>query len=218
MVHIPQGRGLFPRLTVEESLRLSHYSGQMGEKFDAAYSAFPVLKQRSTQLVGTLSGGEQQMLAMARALLVKPKLLLLDEMSQGLAPTVVQQLFQRIDLFRQQGTAVFLVEQFVDSALAVADRAYVFEQGTIAHEAPAALLRRDQTVLASSYLGTAIDVKAPVLAAAAGDGRSGRLMEDLTFKLPAEIKRALEEKADREGRRTEELLLEVLGTSAKEAS
>jgi len=219
---VPEGRRLFGRLRVRENLTLGTYTNKdpahRAGRLGFVYSLFPILRERAEQRAGTLSGGEQQMLAMARALLVKPKLLLLDEMSQGLAPTVVQQLFQRIDLFRQQGTAVFLVEQFVDSALAVADRAYVFEQGTIAHEAPAALLRRDQTVLASSYLGTAIDVKAPVLAAAGGDGTSGRLMEDLTFKLPAEIKRALEEKADREGRRTEDLLLEVLGTSAKEAS
>jgi branched-chain amino acid transport system ATP-binding protein len=207
MVHIPQGRGLFPRLTVEDTLRLASYSGQTSFGYDEAFEAFPVLKDRLHQLVGTLSGGQQQMLAMARALLVKPKLLLLDEMSQGLAPAVVQQLFERIHLFRQQGTAVFLVEQFVDSALAVADRAYVYEQGSIAHEAPASVLRQDQAVIASSYLGTALDVEAPTV----GDGAArGQLLEDISIKLPAEVKRSIEERAAKEGKPPEELVLSML--------
>src|SRR2546421_139000 len=105
------------------------------ERLEAAYDVFPRLKQRRRQAVGTLSGGEQQMVAMARAILTQPRLLMIDEMSQGLAPTIVRQLFQMVDLFRQQGTAVLLVEQVVESALAVADRAYIFEHGSIAHEA-----------------------------------------------------------------------------------
>jgi branched-chain amino acid transport system ATP-binding protein len=209
MVHVPQGRGLFPKLTVQDTLELSHYSGRTAG-FDLAFEAFPVLRDRRNQLVGTLSGGQQQMVAMARALLVRPKLLLVDEMSQGLAPAVVQQLFERIGLFKEQGIAVFLVEQFVDSALAVADRAYVFEQGTIGHEAPADVLRRDQAVIASSYLGTAAEVEE-------GPRESGRaaapqLLEDLSVKLPAEIKRALQERAEREGRPTDEVVLEMLGS------
>jgi branched-chain amino acid transport system ATP-binding protein len=206
MMHIPQGRGLFPKLSVQETLRLAAYSGHTGG-FDEAYEAFPVLKRRLSQLVGTLSGGEQQMVAMARALLVKPKLLLLDEMSQGLAPAVVQQLFERIDLFRRAGTAVFLVEQFVDSALAVADRAYVFEQGTVAHTGRAASLREDQGVIASSYLGTAVDVKVPAVT----DG-GARVLDEISVQLPAELKRALQERAVQEGKTTEDIISELLGS------
>jgi branched-chain amino acid transport system ATP-binding protein len=216
MVHIPQGRGLFPKLSVEETLDLSFYSGAAKPDLDLAFSAFPVLKDRRRQLVGTLSGGQQQMVAMARALLVKPRLLLVDEMSQGLAPNVVQDLFERIEVFKKEGIAVFLVEQFVDSALAVADRAYVFEQGTVAHEAPADVLRADQAVIASSYLGTAAEGEAAI-AATERNGRTkldAQLMEDLALRLPAEIKRALEERAVKEGRNTHELVLEILGSTA----
>jgi ABC-type multidrug transport system ATPase subunit len=197
---------------VEETLRLTAYSGHAGASYEEAFTAFPVLKKRLSQLVGTLSGGEQQMLAMARALLVKPKLLLLDEMSQGLAPAIVQQLFERIHLFQERGTAVFLVEQFVDSALAVADRAYVFEQGRVAHEAVAAVLRQDQAVIASSYLGTALDVEAPVVDAGVA---KDELLEDLAIKLPADVKRAIEERAAREGKPPEELVMGMLGGAGK---
>ena len=217
MIHIPQGRGLFPKLTVQETLELAHYSGHTGGGFEEAYEAFPVLGQRRSQLVGTLSGGEQQMVAMARALLVKPRLLLIDEMSQGLAPVVVQQLFERIGLFRLNGTAVLLVEQFVDSALSVADRAYVFEQGTVAHEADAAVLRQDQTVIAGSYLGTAaeVEVEAVEAVAAAANGTQPELLEELNVKLPAVLKRALQERADREGRVPAELVREILSKAKK---
>ena len=216
MVHIPQGRGLFPKLSVEETLGLSFYSGAANPDLEIAFSAFPVLKERRRQLVGTLSGGQQQMVAMARALLVRPKLLLVDEMSQGLAPNVVQDLFERIELFKQEGIAVFLVEQFVDSALSVADRAYVFEQGTVAHEAPASVLRQDQAVIASSYLGTAAEGEAAEQALAnAGVPAHPQLLEDLQLRLPAEIKRALEDRAVKEGRDTHELVLELLGSKTE---
>jgi ABC-type branched-subunit amino acid transport system ATPase component len=124
LAHVPEGRGLFPTMSVEDTLRLATDSSGAKAKLEDAYEVFPRLKQRRHQAVGTLSGGEQQMMAMARAILAKPRLLMIDEMSQGLAPTIVRQLFQMIDVFRQQGTAVLLVEQFVESALAVADRAF----------------------------------------------------------------------------------------------
>ena len=211
VLHIPQGRGLFPQLSVEETLRLGWYSGHRGSNFDAAFSAFPILKSRRGQLVGTLSGGEQQMVAMARAMLVKPKLLLIDEMSQGLAPAVVEQLFEHIRTFKKEGIAVFLVEQFVDSALAVADRAYVFEQGTVAHEEAAWSLRQDQAVLASSYLGTAADVEAPV--ARTAEALPPQLLAEWELQLPAELKRSLEERAEAEGKATHELVLDMLSSS-----
>ncbi|TMC85178.1 MAG: ATP-binding cassette domain-containing protein, partial [Chloroflexi bacterium] len=128
----------------EDTLRL--VSNAAGREVDIAdaYALFPKLRERRRQLVGTLSGGEQQMVALARAILSQPRLVMIDEMSQGLAPTVVRQLFEIIRVFRRQGIAVLLVEQFVESALDVADRAYVFEHGTIALSGSAAELRSDR--------------------------------------------------------------------------
>jgi ABC-type multidrug transport system ATPase subunit len=154
------------------------------------------------------------MVALARALIVKPKLLLLDEMSQGLAPALVQQLFERIDVFRRESISVFLVEQFVDSALAIADRAYIFEQGTVAHEGRADVLRADQAVIASAYLGTAAGEEGPAVPSE-DRAPAPAFLEDLQVRLPAEIKRALQERADKEGRATDDLVLELLGSGSK---
>ena len=221
LLHVPQGRGLFAKLTVEETLRLAAYSGHRGGDFSAAFDTFPVLSRRRHQVVGSLSGGEQQMLALARALLVKPKLLMVDEMSQGLAPAVVQRLFGYLEAFKTSGTAVLLVEQFVDAALSIADRAYVFEQGTIKLEERASVLRRDQKLIASSYLGSTDDDPTPAgVNGAAGDvaqgadktmPKSAELMEEMVLKLPAELKRSIQEQAAREGRPPDEVLLEILG-------
>ncbi|GAC1331316.1 MAG: hypothetical protein NVSMB17_09350 [Candidatus Dormibacteria bacterium] len=208
MVHVPQGRGLFPKLSVEETFKLAAYSGSQSDDFSIAFDAFPVLKDRRAQLVGTLSGGQQQMVAMARALLVRPQLLLVDEMSQGLAPLVVQQLFEHLTAFKEQGIAVLLVEQFVDAALSVADRAYIFEQGTIVREADAAELRRDQSVIAGAYLGSAAEIEANIESNA--PRLSADLLDELTLKLPAEIKRALEDRAAREGKDKDVLVMELL--------
>ncbi|HEY6876241.1 MAG TPA: ATP-binding cassette domain-containing protein [Candidatus Dormibacteraeota bacterium] len=216
LAHIPEGRGLFPRLSVEDTLRLATDTSGKPENLAAAFDVFPRLKQRRRQAVGTLSGGEQQMVAMARAILVQPRLLMIDEMSQGLAPTIVRQLFQMIDVFRSQGIAVLLVEQFVESALAVADRAYIFEHGSIAHEAAAEELRRDRSVIAGSYLGTAAAAPGDAIEVASnGNGHHKRitdpqLMEILSMRVPAEVKRALEERAEREGRSAGALALELL--------
>ena len=212
LAHIPEGRGLFPTMSVEDTLRLATDSTGARVKLEAAYEVFPRLKQRRHQAVGTLSGGDQQMVAMARAILARPRLLMIDEMSQGLAPTIVRQLFQMIDVFRQQGTAVLLVEQFVESALAVADRAYVFEHGTIAHEAAAEELRRDRNLISGSYLGSTATETAAIEVAANGNGHKPHpeLMEIVSMRVPAEIKRALEERADLEGRPVGALALELL--------
>ena len=212
LAHIPEGRGLFPTMSVEDTLRLATDSTGARVRLEAAYEVFPRLKQRRHQAVGTLSGGEQQMVAMARAILARPRLLMIDEMSQGLAPTIVRQLFQMIDVFRQQGTAVLLVEQFVESALAVADRAYVFEHGTIAHEAAAEELRRDRNLISGSYLGSTATETAAIEVAANGNGHKPHpeLMEIVSMRVPAEIKRALEERADLEGRPVGALALELL--------
>jgi ABC-type branched-subunit amino acid transport system ATPase component len=213
MVHIPQGRGLFPQLSVAETLRLASYSGASSADLEPALDAFPMLKTRLAQAVGTLSGGQQQMVALARALLVQPKLLFLDEMSQGLAPAVVQQLFERVELFRKNGTSVFLVEQFVDSALAIADRAYVFEQGTVAVEGPASVMRRDRDVIAGAYLGTAV-----AMADVNGNGHRTPTasLAELSIKLPAELKRTVQEMAAREGKEPGEMVVELLGAKGRE--
>ena len=213
LAHIPEGRGLFPRLSVEDTLKIATDTTGHRAPVDVAYDVFPRLKQRRRQAVGTLSGGEQQMVAMARAVLAKPRLLMIDEMSQGLAPTIVRQLFKMIDIFREQGIAVLLVEQFVESALEVADRAYIFEHGSISHEASAAELRRDRGLISGSYLGsaatetTAIDV---VNGNGNGHFPHPDLMEVVSMRMPAPLKRALEERADREGRSVGALALELL--------
>jgi branched-chain amino acid transport system ATP-binding protein len=219
LAHIPEGRGLFPRLSVEDTLRVATDTTGNKASLDVAYDVFPRLKQRRHQAVGTLSGGEQQMVAMARAILTRPRLLMIDEMSQGLAPTIVRQLFRLIDVFREQGIAVLLVEQFVESALEVADRAYVFEHGSIAHEASSDELRRDRKLISSSYLGTeaqgesvAIHVVTNGHANGNGNGHFPHpdLMEIVSMRMPPALKRALEERAEREGRTVAALALELL--------
>ncbi|HEY0830181.1 MAG TPA: ATP-binding cassette domain-containing protein, partial [Candidatus Dormibacteraeota bacterium] len=209
LVHIPEGRGLFPTLSVEDTLRL--VTNSVGHEVDVApaFALFPKLRERRRQLVGTLSGGEQQMVALARAILSQPRLVMIDEMSQGLAPTVVRQLFDIITVFREQGIAVLLVEQFVESALDVADRAYVFEHGTIAMSGPAVELRSDRKLVTGSYLGTAVDAGAP---AANGNGHhlDPALMETMSVKVPAKVKRALELRAENEGRPAGAVVVELL--------
>jgi branched-chain amino acid transport system ATP-binding protein len=217
LAHIPEGRGLFPRMTVHDTLLLA--SDNTGSRVDTrvAYEAFPRLQQRRWQPVGTLSGGEQQMVAVARALLARPRLVMVDEMSQGLAPTIVQQLFEMLGVLRRQGIAVLLVEQFVESALDVADRAYIFEHGTVGHEAPAAELRADRKLISGSYLGSAVDDGAPVGVAANGNGHrvDVELMEVLALKVPPAVKRAIEERAEQEGRPAGAIALELLEGAKK---
>ena len=210
LIHIPEGRGLFPRLTVEDTLRL--VSNTAGHEVDIApaFQLFPKLRERRRQLVGTLSGGEQQMVAMARAILSRPRLVMIDEMSQGLAPSVVRQLFEIIRVFRDEGIAVLLVEQFVESALDVADRAYVFEHGSIVLSGAAVDLRSDRKLVAGSYLGTAVET--PAMAAADGNGHrvDPALMEIVSVRVPAKVKRALEQRAEAEGRPTGAVAIELL--------
>ncbi len=157
IAHVPQGRGTFPELTVEENLEVGAYvrkdrSAIRGD-IDRWYELFPRLAERRGQLAGSLSGGEQQMLAVARALMSQPRLLLLDEPSLGLAPIVIRDLFSRFDqLNEQEGVTMFIVEQNANLALGIADRAYVLEAGQIVITGSADDLRADDAVR-RAYLG-----------------------------------------------------------------
>jgi branched-chain amino acid transport system ATP-binding protein len=212
LVHIPEGRGLFPSISVEDTLRL--VSNTAGREVDLrpAFDLFPRLRERRNQVVGTLSGGEQQMVALARAILSEPRLVMIDEMSQGLAPTVVRRLFEIIRVFREKGIAVLLVEQFVESALDVADRAYVFEHGTIGLSGEASELRSDRKLVAGSYLGTAVEDIGPSGASRhlPVNGEDPALMEIVAVRVPARVKRALEQRAESEGRPAGALAVELL--------
>lgn len=156
IAHAPEGRRIFPRMTVAENLDLGGFlrRDRAGLAADRGYvlDLFPKLRERIDQNAGTMSGGEQQMLAVARALMARPRLLLLDEPSMGLAPVLVDLIFETICKIRDQGTTVLLVEQNARAALAVADRAYVLESGLITVQGTAADLATDAAV-AAAYLG-----------------------------------------------------------------
>lgn len=153
---VPEGRGIFSRLTVAENLDMGAFSRQdrssLGEDMDQVYQLFPRLKERRKQVAGTLSGGEQQMLATARALMAKPRLLLLDEPSMGLAPLLVESVFETIKRINETGTTILLVEQNATVALAVADRGYVLQTGEIVLKDSAEQLQENEMVQ-KSYLG-----------------------------------------------------------------
>jgi branched-chain amino acid transport system ATP-binding protein len=156
LVQVPEGRQLFDRMTVEDNLFMGAYlraeAAETMRDLDRMYSLFPVLGERKKQLAGSMSGGEQQMCAIARALMARPLLLLIDEMSLGLAPVVVQQLTDVLAEIRHEGMTLLLVEQDVQTALSIADRGYVMETGSIVHSGPAKLLVSDPAVR-QAYLG-----------------------------------------------------------------
>ncbi len=154
--HVPEGRQLFPFMSVEENLALGAYTGRTRDKLketmDEQFEFFPRLKERRTQMAGTLSGGEQQMVAIARGLMAHPKLLLLDEPSLGLAPKIVEEVFENIQRIRGRGVTVLIVEQNVVDALSIADRGYVVENGAIEMQGTSKELLNDERVRAA-YLG-----------------------------------------------------------------
>jgi branched-chain amino acid transport system ATP-binding protein len=154
----PEGRGVFPGMTVRENLEMGAYARGAGQAadYERVYSLFPRLAERQHQMGGTLSGGEQQMLAIGRGLMARPTMFLLDEPSLGLAPQLVRQIFEIIGEIRRQGTTVLLVEQNAVQALRLADRAYVLESGRVVKEGPAADLLADDSVRAA-YLGGDIE-------------------------------------------------------------
>ena len=154
--HVPEGRKIFGNLTVMENLELGAYlrkdKTQVKKDYNMVFEKFPILKERKNQNAGTLSGGEQQMLAIGRALMSRPKMLLLDEPSMGLAPMVVKDIFDTIVEINSTGTTVLLVEQNANMALSIADRAYVLETGNIVIDGNADVLLRDDRIR-EAYLG-----------------------------------------------------------------
>ncbi len=151
---VPEGRRIFPRMTVRENLQLGAYP--LGKRDDPVslervYQLFPALSKREQQTAGTLSGGEQQMVAIGRALMASPRLLMLDEPSLGLAPVMIDQLYERLQQLRKEGLTILLVEQYVSGALELADRAYVIETGTVKSEGRASELLEDPAIQ-RSYL------------------------------------------------------------------
>ena len=156
MVHVPEGRRIFQGLTVQENLMMGAYSqkdkAKIAKNLELVFTQFPRLKERSRQLAGTLSGGEQQMLAMGRALLADPELIVLDEPSMGLSPLLVSEVFEIVKSFREAGKTVLLVEQNAKKAMSISDRVYVLETGAITTSGAASDLINDESIK-KAYLG-----------------------------------------------------------------
>jgi branched-chain amino acid transport system ATP-binding protein len=211
IAHVPAGRGIFPTLSVSDNLRMGLYgagrdgTADGGQAVEQVLDTFPILRERLHQAAGTMSGGQQQQLAIGRALVQRPRLLLLDEMSMGLAPSIVADLFGLVAELKSSGIAVVMVEQFVGQALAVADRAVVLEQGAVvASGAPAELSSDD---IAAAYLGGG-EAPAVTVRPAPDSAR-----ERLGVALRGSDARRLERLAARDGRAPEEVLGELVSAA-----
>jgi len=210
IAHVPEGRGIFPGLSVAENLRMARYGvgadrGAAATALEEVFGFFPILRERRGQPAGTMSGGQQQQLAIARALLQRPRLLLLDEPSLGLAPAVVADVLGVVAQLRSRGIAVILVEQFVREALKIADDAAVMEQGRVVLQGPVAELSGNR--IAAAYLGhekAAVEAQPPA---------PGRGLETLTLTLPGRKVRELERRAAASGES-----IDTLVTAALEAT
>ena len=207
--HVPAGRGIFASLSVEDNLRMARYAAgrPTSESPAEIYSLFPILEEKRGVAAGTLSGGQQQQLAIGRALSQKPRLLMLDEMSMGLSPTVVADLFAIVAGLRGEGIAVVMVEQFVTQALKVADVAVILEQGHVVASGPPSELAEGQ--LAAAYLGGSRQVTIT-------GGAPAHATEQVSISLSGPDVRALRSKAAAEGVTVEELVSrQVRSTKAK---
>jgi branched-chain amino acid transport system ATP-binding protein len=184
MAHVPQGRQVFPELTVEQNLRLGAYSlrrrnkSRYGPVLDSLFDRFPILRDRRGQLAGSLSGGEQAMLALSRALISEPKLVLVDEASAGLAPVMVQEVFSALKQVNESGVTILMVEQNVTFTLQIADRAHIMQTGRIVYEGDVPSLDRDRV---AEYLGVGRLLGSRVSAAAEAR-RSASPKKKLTSK------------------------------------
>ena len=203
---VPEGRGIFPALSVEDNLRMGGYwaGDAFSERFERVVEYFPVLAERRGQQAASLSGGEQQQLAIGRALMSEPRLLMLDELSLGLAPRVVADLFAILRRIHAGGTAVLLVEQQVPQALALAERVYVLQRGRVVLSGTSATVGADAAALSAAYLGDDAGAGRGAARAAAHVRRDeDRLdiveLESLTVPLSLRDKRALQVLADRTG-------------------
>lgn len=208
MALVPEGRGMFSDLTVRENLEMGCWTVEDGSnerRIDEITEVFPILRDRSGQRAGTLSGGEQQQLAIARALVAKPKLLLIDEMSQGLAPIIIQQLFRTMRDVRALGTTILLVEQQVTEALALSDRAYVLESGEIAATGNSAELLSSSELIQASYLGG--DAEAAQEPAVRAPDLRPATLEKVLVPLTPEEKRHIQAVAESSGYSVGELLV-----------
>ncbi|MCO4054985.1 MAG: ABC transporter ATP-binding protein [Bosea sp.] len=155
LIHVPEGRKIFPNMSVRENLELGSYRRARANRavnLERAFTIFPRLRERAAQLAGTLSGGEQQMLAIGRGLMAEPRLIIMDEPSLGLSPLLVEEMFALIARIAAEGLAVMLVEQNVVQSLELASRAYVLENGTVVMKGPAETLKRDPRLM-TTYLG-----------------------------------------------------------------